>query len=162
MVAGQRGPNTTGRLFVKASPGTVYQLISDPVAMVEFAEEVYRVRWLDGTAAARVGARFRGDNRKGLHRWWTIAKVTELVENKRLAYEVRTPFWVPISRWQYDIEPSGEGSVITESAWIRVPAWFIPFAIMITGSRHRAAVNAAHIATTLNALKRHLEAPAHV
>ena len=151
-------PHSSGQVSINAAPDMVYRVVADPVAMVSFAREVYRVRWLDGATGPRVGARFRGDNRKGLHRWWTIGTITAAEPNRRLAYEIRTPFRVPIARWQYDIEPTRHGCRVTESSWIKVPAWFAPIAIMITGSRDRAAVNTSNIATTLRALKTHIEA----
>lgn len=150
-------PQACGQVTIDAAPDEVYRLVSDPLAMVEFAEELYRVRWLNGTAATGVGARFRGDNRNGWHHWWTIARVTDAEKDRRFAFEVRTPFWVPIARWQYDIEPVDGGSRVTESAWIRAPAWFGPIATLITGEADRVAADNAHIATTLRRLKQHLE-----
>jgi hypothetical protein len=43
----------------------------------EWAVECDHNAWLGADTAPRVGARFRGRNRKGLFRWWTTATVTE-------------------------------------------------------------------------------------
>jgi uncharacterized protein YndB with AHSA1/START domain len=150
-------PMATGRVTISASPAEVYRLISDPTVMVDFAEEVFRVRWLRGSTAGIVGARFRGVNRNGWRRWWTTCTVTEAEPPRRFAYTVRTPFMVPISRWQYDIEPAADGCTVTESSWLRVPPWFVPIAIWITGEPDRAGLNRANIATTLQRLKSHFE-----
>lgn len=147
----------SGQVFVESAPDTVYRLVSDPVAMVRFADEVVRVRWLDGAGGARVGARFRGDNRNGARRWWTICTVVEVEPGRRFAYEVRTPFLVPIARWQYDVEPAVGGCTVTESTWMRVPGWFGPIANLITGEPDRIAANRTHISGTLRRLKDHAE-----
>lgn len=152
-------PIATGQVTINASPAEVYRLISDPSAMAQFAEEFFRARWLGGASEPKVGAKFRGMNRNGRRRWWTTCTVTEAEPGRRFVYEVSTPFKVPISRWEYDLEPTENGCTITESSFLRVPGWFIPFAIMITGEPDRPAANQAHIATTLTRLKEHLERP---
>jgi uncharacterized protein YndB with AHSA1/START domain len=155
-------PIATGQVTIKASPDQVYELISDPTRMVNFAEEVFRVRWIKGADKAAVGARFKGSNRNGWRRWVTTCTVTEAEPGRRFVYEVSTPFKVPISRWEYDLRQTEDGCTVTESSWLRVPQWFIPFAIFITGEPDRPGVNNANIATTLRRLKEHVEAePAH-
>jgi hypothetical protein len=87
----------------------------------------------------------------------THAEVTEAEPGRRFAYRVRTPFFVPISRWEYDITPNGTGARLTVTNWLRVPGWFVPIAIFITGQPDRAETNSTNIATTLARLKEHLE-----
>ena len=53
---------------------------------------------------------------------------------------------MPISRWQYDFEATAEGCRVTESTWDRRPGWFKTPAELVTGTRNRRVVNAAHIA----------------
>ena len=127
--------------------------------MVGFAEEVYRARWLDGVTEAAVGARFRGDNRNGARRWWTVCRITDAEPERCFAYEVSTPFKVPIARWQFDVLPAATGCTVIESNWLRVPRWFAPIAILITGQPDRPGTNNANIAITLHRLKDHLESP---
>jgi hypothetical protein len=150
-------PIATGQVAINASPDEAYRVISDPTIMVKFAEEVFRVRWLGGATEAAVGARFSGTNRNGWRRWVTRCTITDAEPGQRFAYEVSTPFLVPISRWQYDIRPSGRGCTVTESSWLRVPPWFVPVAIWITGEPDRPGVNRNNIAITLRRLKEHLE-----
>lgn len=147
----------SGQVAIKATPVEVFALVSDPVAMVAFVEETTGVRWLGRTRRTSVGAKFRGSNRNGWRRWFTTCRVTELEPGKRFAFTVRTPFMVPISRWAYELEPTPEGCVVTESAWLRVPKWFVPFAIAITGEPDRPGVNQRNIDTTLSRLKAHFE-----
>lgn len=147
----------TGQVTINASPTEVYRVISDPTIMVTFSEEVFHVRWRRGSTAAAVGATFSGTNRNGWRRWTTWCRITDADQSRRFAYEVSTPFKVPISRWQYDIRPDGDGCVVTESSWLRVPRWFVPLAIWITGEPDRPSTNRANIATTLRRLKAHVE-----
>jgi hypothetical protein len=152
-------PIAVGTITVDASPAEVYRIVSDPPVMITFAEEAYRARWLGGATEAAVGARFRGYNRKGRRRWFTDCTITDAERDERFAYHVATPFRLPISRWQYDIEPApdGRGCTVTETNWLRVPLWFLPLAILITGTIDRPDHNVRNIATTLERLKRHLE-----
>jgi hypothetical protein len=150
-------PLATGQVFVDASPDEVYRVVSDPTVMVGFAEELYKVRWLRGAKEAAVGAWFAGTNRNGWRRWITHALVTEVEPGRRFVYQVRTPFLVPISRWEYDVTPEGTGCRVTVTNWLRVPRWFVPMAILITGEPDRAGTNSANIATTLRRLKAHCE-----
>ena len=61
---------------------------------------------------------------------------------------------VPVSRWQYDIAPSGGGCTVTESTWDRRPGWYKTPAGLLTGVMNRTDVNAAHIQATLERLKK--------
>lgn len=147
----------SGEVVVDAAADDVFALVSDPVAMVPFVAETVGARWLGRATGAAVGARFRGINRNGWHRWPTTCRVTDVAAGRRFAFEVSTPFKVPISRWQYDVEPTAEGCRLVERTWIRVPRWFVPFAIAITGEPDRARVNNDNIATTLERIRQHFD-----
>lgn len=150
-------PFATGEVLLDASPDEVYRLVSDPITMVGFAEEFYKVRWIRGATEARVGAWFAGSNRNRWRRWVTHSLVTEAEPGRRFAYRVRAQFLVPISRWEYDLVPEGTGCRLTVTNWLKAPRWFVPIAILITGQPDRAGTNTNNIATTLGRLKAHLE-----
>ena len=150
-------PIATGEVTISASPVDVYRLISDPPRMAQFTVELFRASWLGGVREARVGARFRGVNRNGLRRWWTVCTITEAEPGRRFAYDVSTPFKVPIARWEFDMAPEREECTLRVNSFLRVPRWFIPIAIMITGEPDRPAANKSHIDTTLERIKAHLE-----
>ncbi|WP_419996796.1 SRPBCC family protein [Streptomyces boninensis] len=156
-------PAATGSVTIRSTPSAAYRIISDPPALSRFTAEAYAAEWADGATGAAVGARFRGRNRNGVRRWVTTCRITDAEPDRRFAFEVTAgPPGIPISRWQYDIAPAGDGEgedgcTVTETNWLRVPLWFIPAAIMITGIVNRPGANGTHIATTLERLKAHLE-----
>jgi hypothetical protein len=150
-------PDASGRVEVTAPAERVYRILSDPGALAECAEEFSAHRWLGGATSAAVGARFRGVNRRGLRRWSTVATVTDADAGKCFAFEVRV-VGIPVSRWQYDLEPAGDGCVVVESTWDRRPAWFRSTSSVATGVWRRAEQNRANIETTLRRLKVRAEA----
>ncbi|MGK5530608.1 SRPBCC family protein [Streptomyces sp. URMC 129] len=153
-----KSPVAIGQVTVHATPAEAYRVVSDPLLMVTFAEEAVEARWLRGATHAAVGARFRGVNRNGRRRWSTTCTITDATRNRRFAFDVHA-FRIPVSRWQYDIDPGpdGTGCTITETNWIRLPVWFAPLTRLLTGVSDRAGANNAHIEATLDRLKAHLE-----
>lgn len=154
---GTAAPLAAGAVTIEVPPAAAYRLVSDPIRMADLAEEFYRARWIRGATGAAVGNWFSGANRNGRRRWWTHSQITDAEPGRRFAYHVRTPFFVPISRWEYEITPEPTGCRVTVRNWLRMPRWFRPVANAITGERDRAASNDAHIATTLHRLKAHAE-----
>jgi uncharacterized protein YndB with AHSA1/START domain len=150
-------PLATGEVTIDIPPATAYQLVSDPIRMAGFAEECYRAHWIRGATGAAVGNWFSGSNRNGRRRWFTHAQITDAEPGRRFAYHVRTPFLVPISRWEYEITPESAGCRVTVRNWLRTPRWFGPVANLITGEPDRGRTNSANIATTLGRLKAHAE-----
>lgn len=152
-------PTASRTVSVHADPEAVYRLITDLGTMAQLAEETTRMRWTKGDRAV-AGASFRGTNRNGLRRWTTTCTVTDAEPGRRFAFEVRHTV-LPISRWQYEIEPAEGGCTVTESTWDRRPGWFKGVAGLATGERDRAAANARHIEATLQRLKARAEADAN-
>ena len=56
--------------------GTVYGLVADVTRMGEWSPETTSCRWRRQAGGAEVGARFRGANRNGWHRWVTVCRGT--------------------------------------------------------------------------------------
>ncbi|TCO64790.1 polyketide cyclase/dehydrase/lipid transport protein [Actinocrispum wychmicini] len=145
-------PSATDKITVNAPADQVYDLISDVAEMSALAEETVSNTLLDGARTATVGARFRGSNRRGVRRWSTLATITDASPATQFAFDV-TSFGIPIARWQYDIEPTDTGCVVTESTWDRRPRWFNGVGRLITGVADRATVNQRNITATLTRLK---------
>jgi hypothetical protein len=149
-------PSATSTVEIAAAPAAVYALITDLEAMADIAEETAVMRWQKGASSAAPGAVFKGTNRNGWRRWTTTCKVTDADPGQLFAFQV-SHTGVPISRWQYDIAPSGEGCTVTESTWDRRPGWYKRPAGLATGVMNRAGANADHIAATLQRLKARAE-----
>lgn len=150
-------PNATGRIEIGAAPEVVYALVSDPGKLAEVAEEYAGHRWVGGAEGPAVGAKFKGRNRRGFRRWSTLSTITDADPGRRFGFEVTSVAGLPVSRWQYDFEPAGDGCVVVESMWERRPAWFKVPTSTVTGVWDRDSANAGNIAATLARLKRAAE-----
>lgn len=150
-------PSASAHTEVNAQPEVVYALVSDLPGMSDVAEEFERGSWLGGAREAAVGARFRGRNRQAGRRWTTTATVTDAEPGRRFAFEVSS-VGIPVSRWQYDIEPTETGCRVAELTWDRRPSWFRPLANAVTGVRDRAEHNQRNMEHTLRRLKAAAEA----
>ncbi|CCH30073.1 SRPBCC family protein [Actinosynnema sp. NPDC047251] len=148
-------PDASGSIDVDAPADLVYRLVSDLPGMADLATEYSGGRWLNADGP-RVGARFRGTNKRGVRFWSTVSTVTN-AEPGKFAFEVRS-LGLAVSRWQYDIEPNAEGCRVTESTWDRRPGWFRPVTVLATGVRDRVQENQRNIEATLARLKQAAEA----
>ncbi|TCP57305.1 polyketide cyclase/dehydrase/lipid transport protein [Tamaricihabitans halophyticus] len=151
-------PNASARIEVSATADEVYELVSDPGILAELAEEYSGYAWLDGAQCAKIGARFRGRNRKGLRKWSTLATVTDAVPGRRFAFEV-SALGFPVARWQYDIEPGESGCQVTESTWDRRNTVIRFAGDVASGVTDRAAHSRRNMETTLARLKVRAELP---
>ena len=88
-------PAATGSITISASPERVYDLVSNPKKIVEFAEETFKI--------FTVGSRWIGFNRNGWHVWPTFTKIIEAAPGREFTFEV-SEFGFPVSRWQYKLE----------------------------------------------------------
>lgn len=137
-------PGATGCITINASADHVYELVSNPKKIVEFAEETFKI--------FTFGNHWVGINRNGWHVWPTHTKITQSVPGRVFEFEVGE-LGIPVSRWQYSIEPVDGGVQVTESWWDRRPAWFVKAAAPFTGVKERVPHNSVNIAETLRKLK---------
>lgn len=150
-------PSASARTEIAAPASDVYALVSDLPGLAEVAVEFEQGTWLDGVTEAKVGARFRGRNRRGWRRWSTTVTVTAADPGKCFAFEVDFR-GIPISRWRYDIVATGAaGCLVEESTWVRAPAWFRPVGALATGVLKRTEHNKRNIERTLRQLKQAAE-----
>jgi hypothetical protein len=154
-------PSITRSVEVAADPAAVWAMISDLPGMGEFSPENVGGVWVDGATGPAVGARFRGTNHNGAKQWWTRVRVVACIPGRHFAFDVRTPFGVKVSRWEYVITPAPTGCVLTEN-WYRVGSWFIRkyMGPKVTGRQDRPGYNAHSIEHTLAAVKAKAEAAA--
>jgi hypothetical protein len=144
-------------ISIGAPVDVVYRLVSDPIRMAEWSPECVRCRWVGGSRGALVGARFRGTSRNGRRRWTTTSTITDMRDAELFAWEV-TYFGQAVARWEYRVEPTGEGARLTEAVDDRrgrLLRWVSP---LITGSPDRDKRNADTMGSTLEAIKASAEA----
>lgn len=103
-------PTTTVDASTDLDPRSVWAVITDPAHPVPASPELVHAEWLDGGPA--LGAHFRGDNRRGAHRWSTICTVTSFDEGRRFGWTVEA-LPAPVSSWTYELEGSEAGTRIT-------------------------------------------------
>ena len=152
-------PSITRSVEVAADPLTVWAMISDLPRMGEFSPENVGGQWANGSTGPAVGARFRGTNQNGAKEWWTRVRVAVCAPGRQFTFDVRTPFGVRVSRWEYVLTPTATGCVLTEN-WYRVGSWFIRrfMGPRVTGRQDRPGYNAHSIEHTLAAVKAKAEA----
>lgn len=143
-------PTATGSITIKAPASKVYELVSNPDKIVEFAEETFKIFPVGGR-------RWVGFNRNGWHVWPTMTKIIEAELGRVFTFEVGE-FGIPVARWQYAIEEVEGGVRVTESTWDRRAKWFAKTTVPFTGVADRTAANTANIQKTLIHLKSVAEA----
>jgi uncharacterized protein YndB with AHSA1/START domain len=101
------------QIEIAASPEAVYALISDVTRMGEWSPECHTCVWKEG-APGTPGATFKGSNKQGLMRWSTVAKVLVAEPGREFAFATRSGDR-DSTVWRYRLEPSGTGTLVTES-----------------------------------------------
>ncbi len=99
---------------VAATPGAVYDLVSDVERTPEWSPEVIGCAWLDGATGPAVGARFAARNRR---RWftWTNRPVVDVADPGREFAFTRTEPGGGSIRWSYRLEATGSGTAVRHS-----------------------------------------------
>jgi polyketide cyclase/dehydrase/lipid transport protein len=138
-------------------------MVTDLPRMGEFSPENVGGEWVKGSTGPALGARFRGNNKndpKGL-RWSTVARVVIFEPERQFTFDVRSPIGIRVSRWEYVIEPTETGCLLTEN-WYRVGSKFVQRFLgpKVTGQEDRPGFNAYSIEYTLAAIKAKAEADA--
>jgi uncharacterized protein YndB with AHSA1/START domain len=99
-----------------ASPEQVWDLVSDVTKIGRYSPETFEAEWLEGATGPAVGAKFRGHvkrNEKG-PTYWTTCTVMASEPGREFAFGVGTGE-KPLNVWRYQLEPSGDGTDVTES-----------------------------------------------
>ncbi|WP_176968633.1 SRPBCC family protein [Amycolatopsis xylanica] len=150
-------PSITRSIHIAADPLTVWSLLSDLPRMGRFSPENVGGHWVDADGPA-VGARFRGTNRNGKKQWHTRVKIVHCRPGLRFTFDVRSPFGVRVSRWEYVVTATATGCELTEN-WYRVGSVFVRRFLgpKVTGRADRPGFNTFSIEYTLAALKAEAE-----
>lgn len=140
---------------ITAPPELVWDLLTDITKMGRWSPECKKCEWLDGADTPRVGARFRGHNKRGLLRWSSVATLVEVDRPRHFAYDV----YPSEMRWGYRFEPTSTGTRLTEyRTEVRRKPWWnrLVYAVGLMGSDPDATVRLG-MAETLARLKAAIE-----
>jgi uncharacterized protein YndB with AHSA1/START domain len=143
---------------VNAPAEAVYNLVADLPSMGKWSPECVRCDWLGGATAAAPGARFKGRNRQGWHRWSTTGTVVAAEPGRQLSWDITSIFGLPVARWTYSIEPAGDGCRVVERMDDHRGAFMKFAARAATGVKDRTEHNKAGMQETLERLKAAAEA----
>lgn len=143
-----------------APPERVWRLVSDVGRMGRWSPVCHRCEWIEGSGPEK-GAKFKGWNRQGLARWWTVCEVTESEPGR--VFEFRTVDGLlnvgyrnkEMTRWRYNFEPDGIGTKVTESfELVSFPYLLRPVAPFLRRQDRETGMR-----TTLERLKADAEGP---
>jgi uncharacterized protein YndB with AHSA1/START domain len=144
---------------MNASPERVWDLVSDVTKIGRYSPETFEAEWLDGATGPAVGVRFRGHvkrNGKGPI-YWTTCTVTASDPGRQFAFGVGSST-KPLNVWSYRLEPSGEGTDVTESFQL---ANTLPLRVYWTFfGWARGQTNRDGMRTTLERIRTEVEQPA--
>jgi uncharacterized protein YndB with AHSA1/START domain len=107
-------------VHMAAPPEKIWDLVSDVTKIGRYSPETFEAEWLEGATGPAVGAKFRGHvKRNGIGPiYWTTCTVTACEPGKEFAFGVGTSD-KPLNVWSYRLEPSGDGTDVTESFQLR-------------------------------------------
>lgn len=136
---------------IAAPAEEVWALVSDITRMGEWSPETTGGTWTKGATGPAVGARFKGTNEVGKKSWSTACRVNECEPGRTFGFLV-TGLGSPVAQWTYEIEPDGDGCVVTES-WTDRRNWLLLKASKsVSGVADRESHNRAGMEQTLAAL----------
>lgn len=103
-------------IHMAAPPDKVWGLVSDVTRIGGYSPETFEAEWLDGATGPAVGAKFRGHVKRNGRGpiYWTTCTVSACEPEREFAFGVG-PSDKPMNVWRYRLEPSGDGTDVTES-----------------------------------------------
>jgi uncharacterized protein YndB with AHSA1/START domain len=136
---------------VRAAPEVVWELVSDLTRMGEWSPENNGGTWIRGAKGPVPGAKFKGRNANGSHRWSTTVTVVDAVPGERFSFVVTVGLF-KIAEWSFDIEPTRRGCLVVET-WVDQRSGFMKqLGAKASGVEDRATHNRAGMKQTLDAI----------
>src|SRR5262249_14916779 len=144
-------------VHMAAPPDKIWDLVSDVTKIGRYSPETFEAEWLEGATGPAVGARFRGHvKRNGIGPvYWTTCVVTACEPGKEFAFGVGTSD-KPLNVWSYRLDPSGDGTDVTESFQLRESNVGLRLYWALWGWS-RGKVNRNGMRTTLERIKAEVE-----
>lgn len=146
------GESVSDSIEIAAPAHRVYDMVSNVTRMSEWSPEQVATKWVGRASGPEVGARFKGSNRNGWHRWSTSCKVIDAQPGKRFAFRVSS-HGLSVADWTYDFAPNDTGCTVTESTTDRRGMLARYGGGLLTGVWNRPDRNLDGIRQTLAALK---------
>jgi uncharacterized protein YndB with AHSA1/START domain len=143
-------------VHIAAPPGRIWNLVSDVTRIGRYSPETFEAEWLDGVAAPAVGARFRGHVKRNGRgpTYWTTCTVLACVPEREFTFGVGSSD-KPLNVWRYRLEPSGDGTDVTESFELANTAMLRVYWALLGWARGRT--NRDDMRTTLERIKAEAE-----
>lgn len=135
----------------------IWELVSDVTRIGRYSPETFEAEWLDGATGPTVGARFRGHvkrNGKG-PTYWTTCTVIASEPGREFGFGVGSSD-KPLNVWRYRLEPSGDGTDVTESFELTRTWWLRLYWTLLGWARGRTNRNGMQ--TTLERIRAEVEA----
>ena len=108
---------------VDAPIDAVWKLVADPLRVPEWSHECRRVRYLDRTASAGPGRRFRGTNRSRRYRWSRNCTIFTYDAPIEFCY-VTSGGAGDATAWHFRLEPTATGTRLTQAfQGVSMPQW---------------------------------------
>ena len=150
-------------MHMTAAPETVFALIADVTRMPEFSPELLECRWLDGATAPAVGARFAARNKVARGPSWVNKPViTAFAPGRAISWARTEPFGGTVE-WSYRFDPSGNGTLVTESYRVTRRIGRIGWLIIGTMAKGNRQAQLRHgMEETLRRIKSVVEAPTRI
>ncbi|HEV7526610.1 MAG TPA: SRPBCC family protein [Acidimicrobiia bacterium] len=143
-------------VHMSAPADKIWDLVSDVTKIGRYSPETFEAEWLDGATGPAVGAKFRGHvkrNGKGPIYWIPCTVIAS--EPGREFTFAAGPGNKPLNVWSYRLEPSGDGTDVTESfALARTPMLRVYWALL---GWARGRTNRNGMRTTLERIRAEVE-----
>src|SRR6056297_857150 len=109
-------PSAEASTSVDAPPEDVWNCVATIQNLSHHSPETIRTEWLSGSQRHEVGARFRGHDTNGRHRWHTDCTISEYTEPTAFAFDLEPDeHGNYATRWRYTLTAEGNGTRLTES-----------------------------------------------
>jgi uncharacterized protein YndB with AHSA1/START domain len=143
-------------VHMNAPAEKIWELVSDVTQIGRYSPETFEAEWLEGATGPAVGAKFRGHvkrNGKGPI-YWTTCTVLACEPGKEFTFGVG-PSAKPLNVWSYTLEPSGDGTDVTESFTLAPTVWLRCYWAVLGWARGKTNRNGMR--TTLERVKAAVE-----
>jgi hemerythrin-like domain-containing protein len=129
--------SASSTVTVPATPDQVWSVLADVTRTGEWSHECHTAAWLDGATHSAAGVRFVGSSKVGRYGWTRPCTITVSDAGRVFGYETAGPLAKDSTEWRFVLEPTDEGTKITQSFRIlRLPIWYDRL-IWLTTPAHR-------------------------